>query len=331
MDAITLLKNDHREVERLFKRFERAGDRALATKREIADRVVEGLSRHAAIEEQLFYPVARSTVPDSDDIVLESLEEHHVVKWLLSELDGMDPAEERFDAKMTVLIESVRHHVEEEEQEFFPKVRKELGRAALDDLGEALEAAKKTAPTHPHPRSPDTPPGNVSAATATAMVDRIGDTVSGVAQGSVSVVQDLVAMILGKKRRAPAPTGSSVSRSTAHKVRSGATTLADDAVDGVVGAKRAVATTTSREVQRARRTAAAGAKAAKRTGEEAREGATRTARTARSGVKATAKTARTPRSGAKATAKTARTPVKSRPRKTSASKGAAKKRAAQRS
>src|SRR4051794_29469341 len=102
MDAITLLKNDHREVERLFKRFERAGDRALATKREIADRVVEGLSRHAAIEEQLFYPVARSTVPDSDDIVLESLEEHHVVKWLLSELDGMDPAEERFDAKMTV-------------------------------------------------------------------------------------------------------------------------------------------------------------------------------------------------------------------------------------
>jgi len=110
-----------------------------------------------------------------------------------------------------------------------------------------------------------------------------------------------------------------------------ATTLADDAVDGVVGAKRAVATTTSREVQRARRTAAAGARAARRTGEEAREGATRTARTARSGVKATAKTARSPRGGVKATAKTARTPVKSRPRKTSASKATARKRSTQRS
>ena len=86
---------------------------------------------HAAIEEQVFYPVARATVPDTEDIALESLEEHHIVKWVLSELDGMDPAAERFDAKVTVLIENVRHHVEEEESEFFPKVRDELGRNAL--------------------------------------------------------------------------------------------------------------------------------------------------------------------------------------------------------
>ena len=119
--------NDHKTVEQLFKRFEKAGDRALVAKREIVDRILEELSIHATIEEQYFYPVARATVPGTEDIVLESLEEHHIVKWVLSELDGMDPADERFDAKVTVLIENVRHHVEEEESEFFPKVRDELG------------------------------------------------------------------------------------------------------------------------------------------------------------------------------------------------------------
>ena len=117
---------------------------------------------HAAIEEQLFYPVARATVPETEDIALESLEEHHIVKWVLSELDGMDPADERFDAKVTVLIENVRHHVEEEESEFFPKVRDELGRNALASSGTPWRG-QGDAPTHPHPRSPDTPPATSSS------------------------------------------------------------------------------------------------------------------------------------------------------------------------
>src|SRR5262245_32857900 len=131
MDAITLLKNDHKAVEHLFDRYERAGDRAYTQKRDIVERFSEALSIHAAIEEQLFYPVVRATVPDAGDMALESLEEHHIVKWLLSELEGMSPEEERFDAKVTVLIENVRHHVEEEESDLFPRVREELGRNAL--------------------------------------------------------------------------------------------------------------------------------------------------------------------------------------------------------
>ena len=91
MDAITLLTDDHKTVEQLFKRFEKAGDRALVEKREIVDRIIEELSVHAAIEEQVFYPVARATVPGTEDIALESLEEHHIVKWVLSELDGHGP------------------------------------------------------------------------------------------------------------------------------------------------------------------------------------------------------------------------------------------------
>ena len=81
-----------RTVEELFKRFERAGDAAHAEKRELVGRIIEALSKHAAIEEQLFYPVTRETVPEVRDLALESLEEHHVVKWVLWKLDGMDPA-----------------------------------------------------------------------------------------------------------------------------------------------------------------------------------------------------------------------------------------------
>ena len=99
MDAITFLRNDHKTVESLFKRFEKAGDKAYVAKREIVDRIIEELSVHAAIEEQVFYPMARSRVSKTEDIALESLEEHHIVKWVLSELEGLDPRDERFDAK----------------------------------------------------------------------------------------------------------------------------------------------------------------------------------------------------------------------------------------
>ena len=171
-DAITLLKADHKSVEALFKRFEKAGDDAHKTKRQIVDKIIEELSVHAAIEEQVFYPAVREAVPDADDEVLEGLEEHHVAKWTLSELEGMDPEHERFKAKVTVLIESVRHHVEEEEAEMFPKVRQALGRKALTEIGDAMEQARKVAPTRPHPRQPDEPPGNLVAGPAAAALDR---------------------------------------------------------------------------------------------------------------------------------------------------------------
>jgi hemerythrin superfamily protein len=175
MDGITLLKQDHKTVEKLFKQFEKA--KQPAEQRKVAEKVVKELSVHAAIEEMVFYPAIRDRVPDTEDMVLESLEEHHIVKWVLSELDDMKPDHERFKAKMTVLIENVRHHVEEEESELFPQVRKAIGRKELGELGDAMEKAKKTAPTRPHPKAPDTPPGNVVAGTAAAVVDKARDKV----------------------------------------------------------------------------------------------------------------------------------------------------------
>ena len=171
MDAIALLKADHNEVEKLFKRFEELGPRAKKTKSDIAEKVIKALSQHASIEEQILYPFVRERLPDEEELVLEALEEHHVAKWVLSELDGMTPDDERFDAKFTVLAESVRHHVKEEEGELFPKLREEFTKTELEELGAALAAAKETAPTKPHPRAPDEPPGNVLAAAAAAPLD----------------------------------------------------------------------------------------------------------------------------------------------------------------
>ncbi len=306
MDAITLLRNDHKTVEQLFKRFEKAGDRAYVEKREIVDRIIEELSVHAAIEEQVFYPVARATVSDTEDIALESLEEHHIVKWLLSELDGMDPKHERFDAKVTVLMENVRHHVEEEQDEFFPKVRNELGRTALADLGQAMADAKKSAPTHPHPRASDVPPGNSVVGTIAGVVDRVGDNISGIAQGGVTAVQDLVARVARTDKPKVSPTGSSVARNQAKKVRNAAS-AATDGVEQTAGSVKSGATKTAKTAASgAKATATTAKKSAKATKTTAKRAATTTGRTAKKATKQTASTAKRAASKTSASAKSAR-------------------------
>ncbi len=314
MDAITMLKNDHQTVEKLFKRFEDAGDRAYAEKRKIVDRIIEELSVHAAVEEQLFYPVTRATVPAVEDTALESLEEHHIVKWVLSELDAMSPEDERFDAKVTVLIENVRHHVEEEESEYFPEVRSELGRRALGELGDAMESARSVAPTHPHPRQPDTPPANLVVGTVGGVMDRVGDTVSGIAQGYVAAVQDVIDRVRGTKSRRPAPTGSRTARKTAASVRSGADDMVDRVISAVDSARDTVKDTGETAASGARETARSTTSGARQTGRTAASGARDTARkttasakktgrAAAAGTRRTArKTARTAKSGAKKTA-----------------------------
>jgi hemerythrin-like domain-containing protein len=148
-DAIVLLKDDHEVVENLFKRFEKAGDGAKVEKRKIVDKIIEELTVHAYIEEEIFYPEARKAVPKTEDHVLESVEEHHVVVWMLSELQKLDAGDETFDAKVTVLTENVRHHVEEEENEWFPEVRKAMGRKALQEIGQRMIDAKADAPRDP--------------------------------------------------------------------------------------------------------------------------------------------------------------------------------------
>jgi hemerythrin superfamily protein len=148
-DAIVLLKADHKEIRKAFSDFEKAGDTAIATKGKLVDKMIELLTVHTYIENEIMYPRVRELLPELEDDVLESYEEHHVADVLVVELAAMKPDAERFDAKTTVLIENVRHHIEEEEQEWFPKVREGLGRKTLQELGAAMIESKKTAPRRP--------------------------------------------------------------------------------------------------------------------------------------------------------------------------------------
>ena len=147
-DAIVLLKADHKEVKKVFRDFERAGDNQ-RLKGQLVKQMIELLTVHTYLENEVMYPEVRRLLPDLTDDVLESYEEHHVADVLCMELYAMKPTDERFDAKTTVLIENVRHHIEEEEQEWFPKVREGLGRKQLAALGEQLAERRKKAPRSP--------------------------------------------------------------------------------------------------------------------------------------------------------------------------------------
>jgi hemerythrin superfamily protein len=148
-DAIVLLKEDHKEIRKAFKDFQKAGPNAHATKRKLVDKILELLTVHTYVENECMYPATRARVPEIEEHVLESYEEHHVADVLCMELAAMSPDNERFDAKTTVLIESVTHHIEEEESEWFPQVRAALGRKELQQLGEQILELKKKAPRSP--------------------------------------------------------------------------------------------------------------------------------------------------------------------------------------
>jgi hemerythrin superfamily protein len=137
MNAIDLLKKQHKEVKALFKKIEKTENGR--QRRQLMDQVVTALEGHAAIEEEMFYPAVRELdTKKAEEMVDEAYEEHHVVKLVLRELPEVDPDDERFEAKMTVLSELVEHHADEEEKEMF-KTAKKLGKEQLDELGMRME------------------------------------------------------------------------------------------------------------------------------------------------------------------------------------------------
>src|SRR4051812_32837516 len=140
MDAVKLLKDDHKKVKDLFRQFEKA--RSDDRKKAIAEEVFHELEVHAAIEEEMFYPAAKEKADkEGKELVAEAVEEHHVVKVLIGELQQMREVNEQFEAKFTVLIENVEHHIEEEEKEMLPDAKKALG-DEIEALGDRMERRK---------------------------------------------------------------------------------------------------------------------------------------------------------------------------------------------
>ncbi|MET9284527.1 hemerythrin domain-containing protein [Nocardia beijingensis] len=148
-DAIVLLRDDHKAIRKLFREFEKAGEDATRTKADVVNKIIEALTVHTYLENECMYPEVRKLVPDLEDDILESYEEHHVADVLVTELAAMKPDDEHFTAKTTVLIENVDHHIDEEENEWFPKVREALGRKQLQEIGARMQELRKKAPTSP--------------------------------------------------------------------------------------------------------------------------------------------------------------------------------------
>ena len=140
MDAITLLEEDHKKVRKLFRDFEELGDRATKTKLELAQKIDTELVIHTALEEEIFYPGVQN---EAEEMIAEAIEEHNVVDRLLLEIRDLSPEDEAFTAKMTVMMENVEHHADEEEKELFPTVKKAMGMDAMRTLGERM-ARRKT-------------------------------------------------------------------------------------------------------------------------------------------------------------------------------------------
>ncbi len=139
MDAFALMKKDHRNVKKLFKKVAKA--KKPEEREKLFKEIKRELDAHAHMEENAFYPAMRQQ-KSTHDITLESYEEHHIVKILLEELSTIAPYREEWDAKMTVLIENVEHHIGEEEKDFFPKAKKILGSKAKE-LGKEMATIKK--------------------------------------------------------------------------------------------------------------------------------------------------------------------------------------------
>ena len=148
-DAIVVLKDEHKEIRKLFRDFQGAGPQATATKGKVAAKIIEKLTVHTYLENEFMYPQVRTLLPELESEVLQSYEEHHVADVLVMELVAMKPDAERFDAKMSVLIENVTHHMDEEETQWFPKVREGVSRGELQEIGARMLEARKTAPRSP--------------------------------------------------------------------------------------------------------------------------------------------------------------------------------------
>lgn len=178
-DVIAVLTHDHREIRALFDELARTRDSADPKRRKnLADRVTIELVRHATVEEQFLYPAVRLNVDGGADLADREIHEHALVEQSLKELHGMQTGDAAFEATLQLVVDLVTVHIAEEERILFPRLRSVCTAEDLAAIGKMVSAAKKLAPTRPHPGAPDTPPGNLTAP-GLGVVDRIRDAFSG--------------------------------------------------------------------------------------------------------------------------------------------------------
>jgi len=177
-NVIAELTSDHREVEALFERLEAVepGDKQAA---ELVDQITIELVRHSVAEEQYLYPAVRESVPGGDAMAAKEIGDHAKVELLLKDLQYRPADDESFKPLTEQLIAEVASHVKDEEERLFPALLEACSFEQLDDLGEQVREAKRTAPTRPHPPVPDDTPAGKLVGAGAGLVDRVRDMLTG--------------------------------------------------------------------------------------------------------------------------------------------------------
>jgi hemerythrin superfamily protein len=175
-DVVDILTTDHHEVRQLISQIPTTDP---AQRRDLADTVIAELMRHAVAEEMYVYPAMREHLPDGERRVQHDIEEHQQLEEVMKELEGLDAADSRFLETLGRLEQVLRDHVSDEESGQFPELRARLSPEQLRELGQKVEAAKKLAPTRPHPAAPHSELFHKLVGPGVGMVDRLRDRLTG--------------------------------------------------------------------------------------------------------------------------------------------------------
>jgi hemerythrin superfamily protein len=175
-DVVQLLLSQHREAEQLFAEVEQAAGDA---RREPFERLVRLLAVHETAEEEVVYPAIRSSVEDGDQLADDRLAEESEAKEALSDLEKTDIDDAAFGEKLQAVKQLVLTHAGNEERTIFPRLRGAQSQEQLESMAQAVRAAEAVAPTHPHPRGPESALGNVVVGPFVGIADRVRDAIRG--------------------------------------------------------------------------------------------------------------------------------------------------------
>ncbi|WAL69422.1 hemerythrin domain-containing protein [Amycolatopsis cynarae] len=186
MDAITLLRDDHRQVLEMLDRLESAptvaggaSEEALRARKSLVTRLVIAESRHEAIEEQYFWPMVRESVPGGAELAARAEDQEYAAKQVLDALGKAEPGQSDFDEMAARIVRDGRRHIAFEQDEVWPKVVAAVDSSRLEELGEKMAAAKDRAPTRPHPETPSSARVQKTLGRMAAVADRLRDTITG--------------------------------------------------------------------------------------------------------------------------------------------------------
>ncbi|MFB6805170.1 hemerythrin domain-containing protein [Streptomyces sp. NPDC056387] len=177
-NVIEELMADHREVEEMFARIQ-AMTGSGQQLRDLIDEITIELVRHSVAEEQYLYPAVREHVEGGGLMADKELEDHGRVEKILKQLEKMDTDDTKMSTVLHQLMQEVASHVQDEENNLFPMLRRACSPEQLDDLGDKIRRAKAMAPTRPHPSAPSTPMASKLLAPGAGLVDRARDFVTG--------------------------------------------------------------------------------------------------------------------------------------------------------